>query len=82
MVNAIFVCSLSATFFVENLSQFAPFLSVLISVVCNHDAMLVWGEVVLRWFVMECKDALSGLTLEVGVDEVATLSLGFAELYR
>lgn len=81
MVDAVFVRTLSATFFVKNLCQLAPFLGILIPVVCNHNTMLVRREIILRRFVVKCENALSRLALKVGIDEVATSSLGFTKLY-
>jgi hypothetical protein len=82
MINAVFVGPLGAAFFVQNLCQFAPFFGVLISVICNHDAVLFCGEIVLRRFIVECKDTLSWLTLEIGVNKIASLCFGITKLQR
>jgi hypothetical protein len=80
VIDAVFVCSLGATFFVQDLRQFTPLLGVLVSVVRDHDAVFVWCKIVLWRLVVKSEDTLSRFTLEIGVDEVASLCFSFAEL--
>jgi hypothetical protein len=80
MIDAVFVGSLGAAFFVQDLCQFAPFLSVLIPVVRNHDAVLFCGEIVLRRLIVKRKDTLSWFTLKIGIDEIASLRFGVTKL--
>lgn len=45
----------------------------------HHDSMLFFSEVILWWFIMKDKDALSRFALEVSVDESSSLGFGLSK---
>jgi hypothetical protein len=73
MINSVFVGAGRAKLLVEYFSKLSPFLRVLISVMLHHDPMFFLCEVVLRRLVMIHENTLSGLSLEVGIDEPPAL---------
>jgi hypothetical protein len=80
MIDAVLVSSLRPELFVQNFGQLAPSL-VVVFVVLDHDSVFIWGEVVLRWFVVKDEDSLTSLALKIGVNKSSPLDFGLSEFH-
>lgn len=82
VIDAILVCPMRSCLFQENLCKLAPFLRKLSLVTLHHDLVFLNSEVVLGRFVMENRNSLPRLSLEICVDKLSPLSFIHGELIR